>query len=260
MWWAIVTLTSEGYGDHVPRSGEGKVVGVLTMFAGLICLSLPITIIGQKFLEEFWKEDRTRQKAKKHFEAAGLLSSKQVQKPQREQDVDAIVNVLLEAHMKYHRKIREQLRLNRIKLLTQVNPDYKDPEEHLLDESGLKDRISNPNKRLSDPEVDAKKVTMNLKKAMKKGLNSSQSGADGSVAEHADEGADTVQPVVEELPVEELGTGTGSGSAEMNPPRPSSRQAWSEGGLEVSADAPAARAPNQLSPLVHKVDYENTEL
>ena len=35
IWWAIVTITTVGYGDVVPLTSEGRFVGVLTMVVGI---------------------------------------------------------------------------------------------------------------------------------------------------------------------------------------------------------------------------------
>lgn len=39
MWWAAVTLTTVGYGDKVPRSLGGRVIGLIWMFAGLFIIA-----------------------------------------------------------------------------------------------------------------------------------------------------------------------------------------------------------------------------
>lgn len=51
MWWAIVTLTTVGYGDVVPQTPVGRMIGALTMVAGLIVLALPIAIVATSFAE-----------------------------------------------------------------------------------------------------------------------------------------------------------------------------------------------------------------
>lgn len=51
MWWAITTLTTVGYGDLVPITTVGRMIGGLTMVAGLIMLALPIAIIASSFSE-----------------------------------------------------------------------------------------------------------------------------------------------------------------------------------------------------------------
>ncbi|TWT66035.1 transporter substrate-binding domain-containing protein [Allorhodopirellula solitaria] len=39
MWWAAVTLTTVGYGDKVPQSSGGRVIGFLWMFSGLFIVA-----------------------------------------------------------------------------------------------------------------------------------------------------------------------------------------------------------------------------
>jgi voltage-gated potassium channel len=56
-WWAIVTLTTVGYGDAVPVTAFGRFVGGLTMLCGLIVLALPIAIIASGFSQEVGRRD-----------------------------------------------------------------------------------------------------------------------------------------------------------------------------------------------------------
>ena len=35
IWWAIVTITTVGYGDHYPITAFGRVLAVIVMFAGV---------------------------------------------------------------------------------------------------------------------------------------------------------------------------------------------------------------------------------
>jgi voltage-gated potassium channel len=52
MWWAIVTLSTIGYGDVVPVTPAGKIVAAATGMTGLIMVALPIGIIATAFAEE----------------------------------------------------------------------------------------------------------------------------------------------------------------------------------------------------------------
>ncbi len=38
-WWAAVTMTTVGYGDKVPKTFGGRIIGLIWMFAGLIVIS-----------------------------------------------------------------------------------------------------------------------------------------------------------------------------------------------------------------------------
>lgn len=40
LWWSAVTISTIGYGDKVPRTRVGRVVGIFWIFSGLVMLSL----------------------------------------------------------------------------------------------------------------------------------------------------------------------------------------------------------------------------
>ena len=40
LWWSAVTVSTIGYGDKVPRTRLGRIIGVVWIFAGLVMLSL----------------------------------------------------------------------------------------------------------------------------------------------------------------------------------------------------------------------------
>jgi len=50
MWYAVVTMTTVGYGDLYPVSFWGYMLGTLTILAGLILMSLIIMVIGQYYI------------------------------------------------------------------------------------------------------------------------------------------------------------------------------------------------------------------
>jgi voltage-gated potassium channel len=55
MWWAIITLTTVGYGDVVPVTALGKVVASVVALTGVAFIALPAGILGAGFIEEFEK-------------------------------------------------------------------------------------------------------------------------------------------------------------------------------------------------------------
>lgn len=49
MYWAVITLTTVGYGDMVPSSKVGHVIATVCAVCGVIVLALPIGIIASTF-------------------------------------------------------------------------------------------------------------------------------------------------------------------------------------------------------------------
>lgn len=52
MWWAVVTLTTTGYGDVVPITLGGRIVGSLLMIAGIAVLALMTGVLATGFAQE----------------------------------------------------------------------------------------------------------------------------------------------------------------------------------------------------------------
>eukprot|EP01126_Amoeba_proteus_P052645 TRINITY_DN6377_c0_g2_i1.p1 TRINITY_DN6377_c0_g2~~TRINITY_DN6377_c0_g2_i1.p1 ORF type:complete len:381 (-),score=56.83 TRINITY_DN6377_c0_g2_i1:662-1804(-) len=48
-WWNIVTLTTVGYGDVVPKTIPGKLIAGMAMIFGMILMAFPITVFSTNF-------------------------------------------------------------------------------------------------------------------------------------------------------------------------------------------------------------------
>ncbi len=51
VWWAMVTVTTVGYGDIVPQTAEGQVVAVMLMLVGVILLGTVAASLASFFAE-----------------------------------------------------------------------------------------------------------------------------------------------------------------------------------------------------------------
>ena len=50
LWWAIVTVTTVGYGDVVPTSTAGRLVGALLMLAGVSAIPIATSLVVSVFI------------------------------------------------------------------------------------------------------------------------------------------------------------------------------------------------------------------
>ena len=60
MWWAVVTLTTVGYGDVVPETVAGKLAGGLICLSGVLTFALPTAILSSSFVEVMGDRKRVK--------------------------------------------------------------------------------------------------------------------------------------------------------------------------------------------------------
>ena len=56
LWWAVVTLTTIGYGDVVPVTGWGRLLSGLVAVMGIGLVAVPTGIVSSGFIEELGKQ------------------------------------------------------------------------------------------------------------------------------------------------------------------------------------------------------------
>lgn len=72
-WWSMVTMTSVGYGEVFPRTTQGKCVGFIAMLAGVLLITLPVSIVGQMFQDVYESnaEELAKAAAQERMKVAG---------------------------------------------------------------------------------------------------------------------------------------------------------------------------------------------
>src|SRR6478735_5690918 len=68
-WWAIVTITTVGYGEYFPLTFLGRVIGVLVMLSGIGTAVMIVTIISERRLKHL--EARLKPKTDEHLRLFG---------------------------------------------------------------------------------------------------------------------------------------------------------------------------------------------
>ena len=67
LWWAIVTLTTVGYGDVYPDTVLGRIAAAFIALAGIGIVAMPTGILASAFAEEF--RERHQERLKKRADA-----------------------------------------------------------------------------------------------------------------------------------------------------------------------------------------------
>ncbi|XP_061107778.1 potassium voltage-gated channel subfamily A member 5-like isoform X2 [Conger conger] len=73
-WWAVVTMTTVGYGDMRPVTVGGKIVGSLCAIAGVLTIALPVPVIVSNFNYFYHRETDQDQSTLKEEPNSGSAS------------------------------------------------------------------------------------------------------------------------------------------------------------------------------------------
>ncbi|XP_051886073.1 potassium voltage-gated channel subfamily C member 2-like isoform X2 [Pristis pectinata] len=77
-WWAVVTMTTLGYGDMYPQTWSGMLVGALCALAGVLTIAMPVPVIVNNFGMYYslaMAKQKLPRKRKKHITQAPQAGS-----------------------------------------------------------------------------------------------------------------------------------------------------------------------------------------
>lgn len=58
LWWALVTITTVGYGDITPKTMGGRMVGAALMVGGVVSISLVTATVASIFIERKFRREK----------------------------------------------------------------------------------------------------------------------------------------------------------------------------------------------------------
>jgi voltage-gated potassium channel len=65
VWWAVVTVTTVGYGDLYPTDTEGRLIGIVVMLLGIGFLSVLTATVASQFVKSDTSSDEVLETLKR---------------------------------------------------------------------------------------------------------------------------------------------------------------------------------------------------
>uniref|UniRef100_A0A3Q3IV69 Potassium voltage-gated channel, KQT-like subfamily, member 2a n=1 Tax=Monopterus albus TaxID=43700 RepID=A0A3Q3IV69_MONAL len=75
LWWGLITLTTIGYGDKVPKSWYGRLLAATFSMIGVAFFALPAGILGSGFALKVQEQHRQKHFEKRRNPAASLIQA-----------------------------------------------------------------------------------------------------------------------------------------------------------------------------------------
>ena len=60
LWWAIVTVTTVGYGDVVPTTTSGRIIAAVLMLAGVSAIPITTSLVVSVFITRLQADQRAQ--------------------------------------------------------------------------------------------------------------------------------------------------------------------------------------------------------
>lgn len=104
LWWALVSMTTTGYGDMTPATAFGKIVGGISILVGVLVIALPSVIIGRRFGElssQYKMKLKMDQKRRQRMERESQMDASEIRLAQETDLINAL--------SKHERLLAEQM-------------------------------------------------------------------------------------------------------------------------------------------------------
>ena len=68
LWWAVITLTTVGYGDVYPITPAGRLIGMVVAVGGVLLVALPTGIVAAAFSDAMQRRREAVRRALEEIE------------------------------------------------------------------------------------------------------------------------------------------------------------------------------------------------
>ena len=99
-WWASATVTTVGYGDVVPVTEPGRIMGIVLMFVGISIIGAFISALGARLVGSRIKERETIESDTKSLIIKKISEIERLEK----HEVDLLINMVKDLHDELHHK------------------------------------------------------------------------------------------------------------------------------------------------------------
>ena len=118
-WWAMVTVTTVGYGDVYPVTMEGKMIATVVMVIGIAILGILISTLGAQLIES-----RIKSQSKKEENSIKTLIKNKIDKLEglQNEEIVTLLNLISNLHVDLNRDTNNQKSIQCLKC-NNINPD-----------------------------------------------------------------------------------------------------------------------------------------
>jgi voltage-gated potassium channel len=99
-WWASATVTTVGYGDVVPVTEPGRILGIVLMFVGISIIGAFISALGARLVGSRIKKRETIESDTKSLIIKRISEIERLEK----HEVDLLINMVKDLHDELHHK------------------------------------------------------------------------------------------------------------------------------------------------------------
>jgi voltage-gated potassium channel len=101
-WWVSATVTTVGYGDVVPVTEEGRIMGIGLMFVGISIIGTFISALGARLVSSRLKKRETIEYDTKSLIIKKISEIERLEK----HEVDLLINMVKDLHDELHHKAK----------------------------------------------------------------------------------------------------------------------------------------------------------